>query len=136
MDRDSSKGFLGSGWKFPVEVDPATGRIKSSDTEKDIEEAVKIIIMTAKGERVMRPDFGTGLNSYMFGDNDFSALSQIEYEVTDALVSWEPRITDIDVAVSADDESGNLYINISYRVRETNNMFNLVYPYFINEGII
>lgn len=136
MNREQAKDFLGKGWKFPIEVDKTTGRIKMATEEDDIAEAIKIIIRTAKGERVMRKSFGCSLNKYMFGENDFSTLSQMEIEIKDALISFEPRITDVDVEVSSGENGGILMINISYRVRETNNMFNMVYPYYLNEGTI
>lgn len=130
-----SKAFLGRGWKFPVSVDEATGRIKTSSYEEDIAEAIKIILLTQKGERVMQPDFGCGIHEYIFDQTDYSTITAVENEITESLILWEPRITDIDVHVdSYDDQKGTLNINIGYTVRATNNPFNLVFPYYINEG--
>ena len=130
--QDWAKAFLGVGWKFPVKVDAATGRIKTSQYEEDIEEAIRIIIMTRKGERVMQPDFGCGLHEYLFAGMDYDTASQMRLEVQRALTNWEPRITDVDVRVEVD--SGQLMIHIAYVVRATNNPYNLVYPYFLTEG--
>lgn len=134
MDREQAKAFLGVGWKFPVCVDEATGRIKTCSYEEDIKEAIRIIIMTNPGERMMRPDFGCGMQEQVFSGMDYSARSQIEHDVMEALTEWEPRITEVEVEVDTDDMGGNLTLNIGYTVRATNNMFNVVYPYFMNEG--
>ncbi len=133
MERNLAKNFLGVGWKFPVKVDEATGRIKTSQYEEDIQEAIRIIIMTRKGERLMRPEFGCGLQEYLFQGMDYDTTTQMCKEIQRALINWEPRITDVDIDVKTDD--GKMLIHVSYVVRATNNPFNLVYPYFLSEGI-
>jgi len=132
MNQDVAKGFLGVGWKFPVRVDETTGRIKTSQYEEDISEAIRIIIMTRKGERMMQPDFGCGLQDYLFEGMDYDTTSQMRLEIQRALLNWEPRITDVEIQVET--ENGRLMIHVSYVVRATNNPFNLVYPYFLSEG--
>ncbi|NLL17602.1 MAG: GPW/gp25 family protein [Clostridia bacterium] len=134
-ERDISKGFLGTGFKFPIQVDPSTGRMKTSSHEEDIKEAIGIILNTRKGERVMNPDFGCGIHEFAFGTTDFTTLSLMRKEIIDALVMWEPRIDEIEVTIDdSQSEAGKVIINISYVVRSTNNPFNLVFPYYINEG--
>ncbi len=134
-DLNSSKSFLGTGFKFPVQVDENTGRMKTSSHEEDIEEAIRIILGTQPGERPMSPYFGCAINSFVFNNADYSTLSMMEKEVVNALIMWEPRITDIEAkVVSSPDDAGILLIKISYTVRSTNNPFNLVYPYYISEG--
>lgn len=129
------KDFLGVGWKFPVEVDQATGYLKTSSYEEDIKEAIRIILMTRKGERVMRPEFGCGIQEYTFETMEDSVLLQMQMEVKNALIIWEPRITDVKVHIETDKiEEGKINISIDYVVRSTNNPYNLVYPYYINEG--
>ncbi len=129
-----AKEFLGRGWKFPVGVDPK-GEIKMSEYEEDIKEAIWIIISTAKGERVMRPDFGCGIHDFVFASINTSTIGLIESTVRDALTTWEPRIELKEVKVSADRASdGKLMISVDYRVRSTNNEFNLVYPFYLTEG--
>lgn len=136
MDRDGfGKEFLGVGWKFPVQVDRTTGRIKTSAYEEDIREAIRIIIMTRKGERMMEPGFGCGVWDYVFDTMNLSSLSRMEQEIREALIRWEPRISEIKVQVVPDShQEGKLNIHISYVVRATNNPYNLVYPYYMNEG--
>lgn len=126
--------FLGRGWKFPVQVDPVTGRIMMSDGEEDIAEAIRIIIMTYRGERVMRPSFGSGLNDFIFGLTDPTTLGVLESDLKNAIMAWEPRVTNVEVNMQSDPGSEQLWINIKYAVRSTNNLFNLVYPFYINEG--
>lgn len=134
-ERDITKGFLGTGFKFPIQVDPNTGRMKTSSYEEDIKEAIRIILNTRRGERVMNPYFGCGLHEYSFGTTDFTTLSLMRKEIIDALVMWEPRIQNIEVFIDdSQAELGKIIINTSYVVRSTNNPYNLVFPYYINEG--
>lgn len=132
----NENAFLGAGWKFPPEVDEVTGRIKLSSYEEDIQESIKIIIGTSKGERIMNPDFGCSIKKFMFENFTYTVASDMENCIKDALVQWEPRITDIKVnAVQDSMDNYKVNINISYVVRSTNNPYNLVYPYYLNEGI-
>ena len=134
--RDTAREFLGKGWSFPVQVDEVTGTIRSVSSEEDIRQAVRLILQTNKGERVMNPEFGCNLRQYMFGQIDYTTCTQMEQEVRDALIRWEPRITDVEVQVELSDENAaQLLVKVSYVVRSTNNYFNMVYPYYINEGL-
>lgn len=130
-----SKEFLGRGWKFPIEVDASTGRIRMSEHEDDIAEAIRIIIWTAKGERIMRPEFGSGIDRYLFESNDDTTLRLIEAEVEEAVRMWEPRVHEIEVSAERDaaDES-KLLLHVKYLVRTTNNLYNQVYPFYLYEG--
>lgn len=129
------KSFLGRGWKFPVVVDPATGRIAMSEFEDDIAEAVRIILYTAKGERVMRPDFGCGIHEFVFETTDPTTLSLMEASVEEAITRWEPRVHEVDVKITQEQhDEGKLHISVSYRVRTTNNLYNQVYPFYMHEG--
>lgn len=134
-DRNDAGSFWGCGFKFPVQTDPVTGRMMTSAYEEDIQEAIHIILMTRKGERVRNPEFGCGIYEYMFGTMDFTSLKEMERSVEDALILWEPRIRDIDVEVMLEEEDlGKLLVKVGYVVRTTNNPFNLVFPFYINEG--
>jgi len=127
------KDFLGRGWKFPIAVD-ATGAIALSSYEDDISEALRIILLTAKGERVMRPDFGASLHDFVFESMSATMIGRVQAAVTDALIKWEPRIQVLGVNVEPDPgEIGKLLIDIEYRVRATNNRFNLVFPFYLKE---
>jgi len=129
-----AREFLGRGWKFPVGVD-SKGRIDMSEYEQDIREAIWLILSTAKGERVMRPDFGCGIHDFVFASVNTSNIGLMESSVREALTIWEPRIELKDVSVSTERASeGQLLVSIDYRVRSTNNEFNLVYPFYLTEG--
>ncbi|TMV51554.1 GPW/gp25 family protein [Paenibacillus mesophilus] len=127
--------FLGRGWKFPVQVDPATGRIRLSEYEEDIAEAIRIILGTSLGERVMRPDFGCGLRDYVFGTTDDTTLRMLEGSIVEAIRVWEPRVEEVEVNATPDrTDPGKVQIRIQYLVRTTNNLFNQVYPFYLYEG--
>lgn len=133
--RESRVSFLGKGFKFPVQVDEITGKMKTSSYEEDIKEAIYIILMTKKGERVMNPNFGCGVHDYAFGTMDYTSLNMMERAVREALTFWEPRITDLNVNLEVHEEKeGCLFIHIDYVVRSTNNPYNLVFPFYMNEG--
>jgi phage baseplate assembly protein W len=130
-----SVSFLGRGWKFPVAVDATTGRFLLAEGEEDIAEAVRIILMTSRGERVMRPDFGSGLRNFVFGTTDETTMRLLESDITQAITVWEPRVTDVEVGARIDpSESDKLLLSITYTVRSTNNLFNQVYPFYLEEG--
>ncbi|TGY96634.1 baseplate protein [Petralouisia muris] len=133
--RNGVKAFLGTGWKFPVEIDGATGRIKMSSNEDSIRESVRIIIGTRPGELPMHPEFGCRIRDYTFESADYTTLYSMKTEVEHALIRWEPRITDIQAEVSDEQiDQGLLMIYVSYVIRSTNSQYNLVYPFYINEG--
>jgi len=125
------RDFLGQGWAFPVGTE-SSGEIRTAAEETDIEQAIRLILSTAPGERVMRPEFGCGIHAYVFATIDTTTLTLIGDEVRDALVEWEPRIEVLSVDSDlADAATGRLEIEIRYRVRRTNNEFNLVYPFYL-----
>ncbi len=135
MARSDGRSFLGTGFKFPVQVDPLTGKVRTSSDEEDIREAIRIILGTQPGERPMSPHFGCNINSFVFGTTDYTSITMMKHEVVNSLTMWEPRIRDIAVEiVRAPEDDGVLLIEISYVVRSTNNPFNLVYPFYITEG--
>jgi uncharacterized protein len=129
-----AKEFLGVGWKFPVRTD-LQEKIAMSQFEVDISEAIRIILGTAKGERVMRPDFGCGIHDLVFAPINTATITLVENGVREALTIYEPRIELIRVEASTERaDTGQLLVNIDYRVRATNNRFNLVYPFYLKEG--
>ncbi len=129
-----SKKFLGRGWSFPIDVD-ADGRVTYSAEERKIQESVLLILGTARGERVMRPDFGSRLHELVFATINSSTKSLVSMYTTEALVQWEPRIDVLRVGVRGDRAgAGVLMIEVEYRVRSTNSIFNLVYPFYLNAG--
>jgi len=133
MQRDiDPKAFLGRGWAFPVVTAP-DGTTALAVYEEDVQQAIRIIIGTEKGERVMRPDFGAGLRAMLFEPLRTTTLALIRHRVEEALVIWEPRIDSIKVTVSAVPPDGEVRIVVRYRVRLTNTFYNLVYPFLTQE---
>jgi len=129
-----TRDFLGTGWAHPVGTD-YQGDIELSSAEDNIRQSVRIIIGTAKGERVMRPDFGCEVHDYVFAAADPATLSMVEDAVEDALVQWEPRIDVERVEAAPDEENHNrVLVEIDYWVRETNSSANMVYPFYLDEG--
>jgi phage baseplate assembly protein W len=127
------KAFLGRGWAFPVAVD-AQGALAMAEYEEDIRQAIRIILATEPGERVMRPDFGAGLRALAFEPINTNTMALARYRTEQALILWEPRIDSITVEVSAQPARGLLQIDVRYRVRRTNTFYNLVYPFYLQEG--
>jgi phage baseplate assembly protein W len=131
---ERAETFLGAGWSFPIRVG-RDGRIVMSEYETDIKEAIWIILSTAKGERVMQPEFGCGIHEFVFSVIDTSSLTLIENSVKEALTIWEPRVDLAGVNASTEKVSeGKLMIEVEYIVRKTNNRFNMVYPFYLSEG--
>ncbi len=131
-----TRDFLGCGFAFPPRVDKATGRFVMCSEEEDIRQSIYIIIMTRLGERAMNPDFGSDVSRFIFELPDDAFLHLVKNEIVDALTRWEPRIIDTIVNADLSDISeGKVYFNITYTVRDTNNPNNLVFPYYIYEGV-
>jgi phage baseplate assembly protein W len=127
--------FLGTGWKFPLQVTPAGG-IATSSEEQKIEESILLVLSTAPGERLMLPDFGCGIHDLVFSPNNSSTVTMVVDLVRRSLTKYEPRIDVIDVTAETSTEQQNLLlIRVDYRVRDNNAMANLVYPFFITEGV-
>ncbi|MEA1930205.1 GPW/gp25 family protein [Halohasta litorea] len=129
-----SEEFLGTGWRFPVGTD-RRGDVAVSSADEDIQESIRIILGTAKGERLMRPEFGCDIHKHLFSAATPSTLNLIESSVREALVRWEPRIDIESVDAHTDDEEPNkVLIEIAYHVRTTNSLSNMVYPFYLTEG--
>lgn len=130
----SNKSFLGVGWEYPPRVIPK-GELAMATFEEDIRQAIMIIIGTAPGERVMRPDFGAGLNKLVFEPVNTTTMALVKHRVERALIEWEPRIDVEEVKVMTDTvERNKLFIDVTYRIRATNSRQNLVYPFYLQEG--
>jgi phage baseplate assembly protein W len=131
---DPERAFLGVGWAFPPQLE-ADRTIAMVAYEEDIRQAIIIIMETEPGERVMRPDFGAGLNRFVFEPLNTTTMALIQKRVEEALIDWEPRIDVIEVKVTMDQtEQNKLWIDMSYRVRATNTLHNLVYPFYLKEA--
>lgn len=130
------KAFLGRGWSFPVRVGDKDGAIRLAEYETDIQQSIWIILSTAKGERVMRPEFGCGIHDLVFEVINTTTLTEVEDNVREALALFESRI-DVKRVQALTDAGldGQVRISIDYEVRGTNNQLNFVYPFYIKERV-
>lgn len=123
--------IIGSGLAFPLQVDRRGGIALARD-ETDVEQAIELILATAPGERPMRPEFGCGVHDFVFDSIDATTAGKMELAIRDALDRWEPRVVVETVEFNLDEVGeGRLIIDIGYRVRVTNTMRNLVYPFYV-----
>ena len=123
--------FVGAGWSYPLGTD-ATGGVALVNRDRELEQAIRLILGTACGERPMRPEFGCRIHDHVFNTATSATAGQIAYDVRQALDRWEPRVEVLDVGVAFDAmASGVLYVDISYQVRGLNDPRNLVFPFYV-----
>jgi phage baseplate assembly protein W len=127
--------FLGRGVGFPIRL-AAGGGLQAADYEESVRQSLLIILGTAKGERVMRPDFGCSIYDLVFETKTAAIADKISQAAREALVKFEPRIDILDISVipQTDEMGEKLLVNIDYKVRSTNNIFNLVYPFYLERS--
>lgn len=122
--------FVGAGWAFPLELDQ-TGSFALATDDREIQQAIRLIIGTSYGERPMRPDFGCAIHDFVFADTTAATAGRIASAVRSSLRRWEPRIDVNDVRVTIDESDRSLlYIDISYHIKNTNDRRNLVFPFY------
>lgn len=124
-----TKPFLGIGVGFPISLD-TQGDFQLAEYEQSVRQSILIILGTARGERIMRPDFGCGIYDLVFEPNSAATAARVSEAVQEALLRFEPRIDVVDVRVQSPIPE-QMLVNIDYRVRATNNVFNLVYPFYL-----
>jgi uncharacterized protein len=128
------RNFTGTGWRFPIRLNPQGG-LNYSSGEENIAESIWIILSTAQGERQMRPQFGCGMQEYVFAPNNAATFGNVSHFVRKALTEYEPRIDVLGVDVQTPpDEANKVLIRVDYRIRSTNSFHNMVYPFFVQEG--
>jgi uncharacterized protein len=130
---DTKKAFLGVGLAFPPAAD-SRGALATVAYDEDIRQAIAIILATNPGERIMRPEFGAGLREFVFEPGDAATLHRVEARVREALIDFEPRIDVLRVDTRFDRAASAVYISIDYRIRASNSLANLVYPFYLEEG--
>ena len=125
-----TRKFLGSGLAFPLRIDPRGG-IERADGERLVQQAIWVILATAKGQLQRNPRFGCGIHDFVFSANTPANRAQIAHQVRAALLQWEARIDLIDVRVSEGETPTHLLIAIDYRLRANHAYGNLVYPFYL-----
>jgi phage baseplate assembly protein W len=130
--------FLGVGWWFEVAPrEPLEGAVspRMAYYEESIRQSIWIILSTARGERVMRPDFGCGIHNLVFALQNATTAGLVRHEVEQALLFWEPRIEVLRVTADPDPSEPALLISVEYRVKSTNSRSNVVYPFYLERGL-
>lgn len=126
-----SADFVGRGWALPVGVD-ARGGIALSEGGEELDASIRMILSTAPGERIMRPDFGCAIWELLFAPVNANSLGLMREAVREAVTRWEPRVELEDVATNPDpDDPSRVLIEVTYRVRADNDRRNLVYPFYV-----
>ena len=134
---DINEAFLGRGWSFPPEFYAGGAEVEMVDGEEDIRQSLHILLSTSMGERIMFSSYGCDLGRYLFAEIDQGLVNELTDIITDAILTNEPRIQTDHVEINQHDSvTGLLLISIDYTVRSTNNRYNLVYPFYINEASV
>jgi phage baseplate assembly protein W len=127
---DSS--IVGTGWRFPIRPD-LTGGLSYASGDENVEQSLKILLLTGLGQRVMRVDFGSKAPSLVFAPGSLQYLGLLETTIREAVRDWEPRVDLEDVSAEPDlDDESRVTVHISYRVRQTNTRSNLVFPFYLS----
>ena len=126
--------FLGTGAKFPLQVDPATGRIMTVSGNRTVKESIYLILMTQLTERLVRPNFGSDIMNYAFMDTSTTMLSILRRDISQTLLQQEPRIADLNIETEYREERGAVIVHIDYVVTATNTRDNLVFPFYLDRG--
>ncbi|MCB8919540.1 MAG: GPW/gp25 family protein [Ardenticatenaceae bacterium] len=125
------KDIVGRGWSFPIAINPQGG-LSLTDENSEIVQAIRIILMTAPGQRVMRPTFGCRLHELVFAPNNVATATLAQRYVEEALKMWEPRINVVNIVVGPEpDQPHVLMIRIEYQVKATRDRRSLVYPFYL-----
>ncbi len=135
MSLDKINSFLGRGWAFPVGFNKVTSELNMVENEEDIRQSLKIILFTSNNERIMRPEFGSGLKDFLFEPSNRGLLYPLKHNLQRAIRDFEPRINldklDLDDSQATD---GKLLIKIDYTIRSVNVRTNIVFPFYFKEG--
>ncbi|TCO55203.1 GPW/gp25 family protein [Actinocrispum wychmicini] len=130
MSEPRNGDLIGSGWAFPGQITPG-GSVRLVEGGEEIDGALRMILTTSPGERVMRPDFGCSMWEQVFAPVNASTLGLIEQSVREAVTRWEPRVEVEQVTAAPEGDGSMIAIDISYRVKATNDHRNLVYPFYV-----
>jgi phage baseplate assembly protein W len=131
---ENKEAFLGTGMKFPPRINKNSGRFAMSSGAENVKESVYIILMTGLGERWLAPDFGSRIMRYTFIDASPAMRNMLSSEIRNAILGQEPRISDVDIDFDQTVSDGCLIVNITYRLRESNTIDNMVFPFYLGIG--
>lgn len=127
------KEIVGRGFTFPIQIGSQGGVALTTEVD-EIMQAIRIILSTTPGQRVMRPNFGSRLYELILEPNDRQTASLAERYVREALAMWEPRINVMTVMALPDDShhmGSVLQLHIDFQIKATNDKRSLVYPFYL-----
>lgn len=131
----SSQAFLGTGWAFPPRFVDNGAKVETVSGAEDVHQSLQILLGTARGERLMREDFGADLRAFQFEEIDRALINRMTAQISDAILYYEPRVELLSLNLNpSEQQEGLLLIELSYAVQGTNSRFNMVYPFYLNEG--
>jgi len=136
---ENNKSFLGTGWAFPVSFDYPSSTVNMASEVEDIEQSLTILLNTRPGERVMRPDYGCGLQDLMFEPLSESLITYIKDLITKAILFHEPRVQLRNIDIITDPvaiQEDRVQINLDLVVRTTNSRYNYVFDFYKREASI
>lgn len=123
--------MIGRGWTFPPQID-AQGGLALTSGYLELDQAIRVILSTAPGQRVMRPTFGCRLHELVFAPNNSQTSAQARRYVEEAIGMWEPRIRVVTIDVRPDpDSDACLLIEVEYEVKATHDIRSLVHPFYL-----
>ena len=135
MDDKAYQSFIGRGWSFPPEFNAIKGEVEMTEDEADINASLRILLGTTAGERFLRPKYGLNLQEMLFEPLNVTNITLLKDRISTNILIYEPRIKliklDIDDRYLSD---GRALVQLEYMIRANNSRFNLVYPYFLNDG--
>lgn len=130
-DTIRNREFLGRGLAFPLQVNPRGG-LALAGGEHDIEQAIRTILSTVPGERVMRPEFGCRIHELVFAPHNAATEGLVVHYVEEAMERWEPRVEVQEVDIATDlHQDGALRVEIKYQIKDTHDDRSIVYPFYL-----
>jgi len=121
--------YLGRGMKFPPQVNPVTGRFVMSENEQSVKESIYLILMTQKGERLMRPQFGSRTSGYVFSETNLTMVQIMAHELENDITRNEPRVRDVEIEMDYDSRPDCLLVHIRYTLKDGNAPETMVFPF-------
>ncbi|MDI9339683.1 MAG: GPW/gp25 family protein [Sediminibacterium sp.] len=129
--------FLGTGWSFPPRFEKAGSGIVMVSDEEDIRQSLTILFNTSSGERIMRPEYGCNIRSFLFRSIDNSFQNYMKDTIINAILKYESRIIVNDLLIDTSAYTdGIVVLDLTYTIRTTNNRNNMVFPFYLNEGTL
>jgi phage baseplate assembly protein W len=126
--------FRGSGWRFPI-LPQAGGGLGYVSGDDNVTQSLLVLLKTAAGERLMRPEFGTTVPEMVFEAGSDQNMFRLEQALLQTIQRWEPRVEVDGVAASrVTGEVGVVDVSVTYRILRTNTQRNLVFPFYLAGG--